>query len=288
MGIFVIKHNRMEETGNICAMYFSPTGTTAMVVTAIARRIGKALRIRTDVFDFTAKPARESLKTFGENDIVVFGMPVIAGRIPNLLLGYLDSIKGGGALAIPVVLFGNRAYDDALIELRDILLRNGFRTIAAAAFVGEHSFSDVLAKGRPDGKDMAVADVFADRVAEKIATGSGLTETIAVGGQLPLRPYYQPRDQAGNPIDIRKVKPRTDTSLCTDCKYCAHLCPLGSINQDRVEEIPGICMKCCACIKRCPAGAKYFDDPDFLYHKLELEQRYTERSEPELFLSAGF
>lgn len=268
----------------ICAMYFSPTGTTAKVVAAVAGRIGEALQIPAEVFDFTPRAARENPKTFESDNIVVFGMPVIAGRIPNLLLGYLDTVKGNGALAVPVVLFGNRAYDDALIELREILSRNGFRTVAAAAFVGEHSFSNVLAKGRPDGKDIAVARDFADKIAEKIAAGVDRIETVDVGGQLPLRPYYQPRDRAGNPIDIRKVKPRTDMSLCVDCKLCAELCPLGSINYDRVEEVPGTCMKCCACIKRCPAGAKYFDAPNFLYHKLELVQTYTERNEPELFL----
>lgn len=265
-------------------MYFSPTGTTEKVVTAIAGRIGEILHIPVDSFDFTPKAARGSLKTFEANHLLVFGMPVIAGRIPNLLLNDLDSVKGNGALAVPVVLFGNRAYDDALIELREILSRNGFRTIAAAAFVGEHSFSDILAQGRPDGKDMAIACDFADKVAERVASGVGLTETVAVNGQLPLRPYYQPRDRAGNPIDIRKVKPRTDKSLCVDCKLCATICPLEAINYDHVEEVPGVCMKCCACVKRCPAGAKYFDDPNFLYHKHELEQTYTERSEPELFL----
>lgn len=265
-------------------MYFSPTGTTEKVVTAIASRIGEALRIPADTFDFTPGVARKSPKTFVANDVVVFGMPVIAGRIPNLLLNYLDSVKGNGALAVPVVLFGNRAYDDALIELREILSRNGFRAVAAAAFVGEHSFSNVLGEGRPDGNDMAVALDFADKVAEKIISGEGLAETVAVNGQLPPRPYYQPRDREGNRIDIRKVKPRTDTSLCADCKLCAVSCPLEAINYDRVEEVAGICMKCCACVKRCPAGAKYFDDPNFLYHKLELERTYAERSEPELFL----
>ncbi|MDL2296522.1 EFR1 family ferrodoxin [Bacteroidales bacterium OttesenSCG-928-B11] len=269
---------------HVCAIYFSPTGTTEKVVTAIAHRIGETLRIPVDTFNFTPKAARESLKTFTTNHIAVFGMPVIAGRLPNLLLNYLDTIQGNGALAIPVVLFGNRAYDDALMELREIMSRNGFRTIAAAAFVGEHSFSNILAQGRPDEKDMAIARDFADQVAGKIISGADLTEPVSINGQLPLRPYYQPRDRAGNPIDIRKVKPHTDRSLCLDCKICAESCPLGAINHDHVEKITDPCMKCCACIKKCPVGAKYFDDPNFLYHKLELEQRYTGRSEPELFL----
>lgn len=269
---------------SISAMYFSPTGTTKKVVTAIMCCIGEVLHIPTEVFDFTPKAERDRLKAFTVDDIVVFGMPVIAGRIPNLMLDYLDTIKGNGALAVPVVLFGNRAYDDALIELREILSRNGFRTIAAAAFIGEHSFSDVLAKGRPDSKDMATAYDFANKVAEKIASGLDFCETVSVDGCLPLRPYYQPRDRVGNLIDIRKVKPNTDKLLCIDCKLCAEICPLGAISYDCVDEVPGVCMKCCACIKRCPVGAKYFDDSNFLYHKLELEQTCVERCEPEVFL----
>lgn len=68
-------------------------------------------------------------------------MPVIAGRVPNVLLKFLDTLQGGGALAVPVVLYGNRNFDDALIELRNILQDRGFYAIGAAAFIGEHSFS---------------------------------------------------------------------------------------------------------------------------------------------------
>ncbi len=85
---------------------------------------------------------------------MVFGTPTYAGRVPNVLLKYLATVKGNGAAAMPVVTFGNRAFDDSLIELRDILRDNGFRPFAAAAFVGEHSFSTTLAAGRPDADDL--------------------------------------------------------------------------------------------------------------------------------------
>lgn len=88
---------------------------------------------------------------FRQAILSVFGTPVIAGRVPNVLLKYLADIRGNGALGVPVVLYGNRNYDDALIELRDIMEAGGIRTIAAGAFIGEHSFSKVLGAGRPDG-----------------------------------------------------------------------------------------------------------------------------------------
>lgn len=269
----------------IFAMYFSATGTTQKVVEAIAGHISEAINIPLHIFDFTTKKARKTPQEFTAEDIVVFGMPVIAGRVPNLMLEYLNTIRGNGALAIPIVLFGNRNYDDALIELRNILSSNGFTPIAAGAFVGEHSFSDTLAQGRPDKEDMETVYLFANKITDKIKQGgSELKKIVDVKGETPIRPYYQPRDSAGNPIDIRKAKPKVDLSLCTDCKLCAELCPTEAINYDHVEEVPGVCMKCCACIKKCPVGARFFDDPGYLYHKSELEMLFERRAEPETFL----
>ena len=84
-------------------------------------------------------------------------------------------------------------------------------------------------------------------------------------------------------MDIRKVKPLTNDK-CTDCKICAEVCPMGSISFENVREVPGICIKCCACIKKCPENAKYYDDAGYLYHQHELEEEYTRRAEPEYFV----
>lgn len=259
----------------IWAMYFSPTGTTEKIVTCIADELagsGQAER-----FDFTLPKNRAEGKQFTEDDAIVFGVPVYAGRVPNVLLKYLDTVKGGGALAVPVVLYGNRNYDDALIELRNILEKNGFHTVAAAAFIGEHSFSKILAAGRPDDKDMKIARDFASQITLE---NKGM---IQVNGQDPIRGYYQPRDRKGVFIDIRKVKPLT-SHKCDECMICAQVCPMGSISFDDVREFTGICIKCGACIKKCPRGAKYYEDEGYLYHKQELEEGYTRRAEPELFL----
>ncbi|MCQ4638253.1 EFR1 family ferrodoxin [Anaerovorax odorimutans] len=259
----------------IWAMYFSPTGTTEKIVRCVADVL--AGNDQAEVFDFTLPQSRSEGKTFTEKDAVVFGVPVYAGRVPNVLLKYLDTVQGGGALAVPVVLYGNRNYDDALIELRNILEKNGFHTIAAGAFIGEHSFSKILAAGRPDDKDMELARDFASKI---VLENRGM---IQVKGEDPIRGYYQPRDRKGVFIDIRKVKPLTADS-CTDCKLCAQVCPMGSISFDNVREFTGICIKCGSCIKKCPQGAKYYEDEGYLYHKHELEEGYTRRAEPEVFL----
>ncbi len=269
----------------IWAVYFSGTGTTRRTVERIAGGIASWLNLPAESVDFSRPAVRQETLRFGEKDLVVFGTPVYAGRVPNVLLPFLrERIVGGGALAVPVVLFGNRNYDDALIELRNILAADGMHPIAAGAFVGEHSFSRVLGADRPNAEDEALMDEFSARVA---ALAAGLdaapVKSVAVRGQEPLRPYYTPRDRAGNPINILKVKPKTDLSRCGGCGLCADLCPMGSIDPADVSAIRGICIKCCACVKGCPTGAKFFDDAGYLYHQHELEAQYARPAENEVF-----
>lgn len=269
----------------IWAVYFSGTGTTRRTVERIAGGIASRLNLPAESVDFSRPAVRQETLCFGEKDLVVFGTPVYAGRVPNVLLPFLrERIMGGGALAVPVVLFGNRNYDDALIELRNILAADGMHPIAAGAFVGEHSFSRVLGADRPNAEDEVLMDEFAARVA---ALAAGLdaapVKSVAVRGQEPLRPYYTPRDRAGNPINILKVKPKTDMSRCGGCGLCADLCPMGSIDPADVSAVRGICIKCCACVKGCPTGAKFFDDAGYLYHQHELEAQYARPAENEVF-----
>ncbi len=269
----------------IWAVYFSGTGTTRRTVERIAGGIASRLNLPAESVDFSRPAVRQETLGFGEKDLVVFGTPVYAGRVPNVLLPFLrERVVGGGALAVPVVLFGNRNYDDALIELRNILAADGMHPIAAGAFVGEHSFSRVLGADRPNAEDEALMDEFAARVA---ALAAGLdaapVKSVAMRGQEPLRPYYTPRDRAGNPINILKVKPKTDLSRCGGCGLCADLCPMGSIDPADVSAVRGICIKCCACVKGCPTGAKFFDDAGYLYHQHELEAQYARPAENEVF-----
>lgn len=307
------------------AMYFSSTQTTAKVVSYVAYSMWQHLdeeakakakdkgksglpyaegaRKEAPVkfekaanINFTSAEARKENYSFDEDDIVVFGVPVMAGRVPNVLLDFLDTLEGGGALAVPVVVYGNRDYDDALIELRDILEDRGFHTLAAAAFIGEHSFSETLAAGRPDIKDMKVAETFTknlvkmvDKLMNNLCEGRSLEECIAgispakVEGQKPYRSYYVPRDRDGNTMDLLKVKPVLDKDKCTECGTCVEFCPMGSIKKEAPGYVEGMCIKCGACIKKCPAKALRFDDAGYICHKEQLEEDCAKRKEPALF-----
>lgn len=265
-------------------VYFSATGTTQKVADALAASLAQKLNAKVVTNDFTLPAAREQELCFAADELVLFGLPVYAGRVPNLLLPFVSKkVVGGGALAVPFVLYGNRNFDDGLIELRNVLEANGCHTIAAGAFVGEHSFSYTLGAHRPDDADMQVVEKLAELIAQRVNTLEKAPETpIEVKGCDPIRPYYTPRDRAGNPVNILKVKPKTNDK-CTNCGLCAEVCPMGSISRENPAEVTGICIKCGACFKKCPVGAKYYDDEGYLYHQHELEEGYARRAEPEIF-----
>jgi NAD-dependent dihydropyrimidine dehydrogenase PreA subunit/flavodoxin len=270
---------------NIQTLYFSATGTTEKIVTGIAEKIAEQYGGKSTVntIDFTLPEARKKTFSFDKDSLVIAGIPVYAGRVPNVLLKFLNTLCGNEATAVAIVLYGNRDYDDALIEFKDILESNGFTVIAGGAFIGEHSFSTTLGADRPDEQDMAVAADFAAKIYDK-TTKPDPDPAVVVKGNRPYREYYRPKDENGKFLNILKVTPKTNND-CIDCKLCAEVCPMGSIDPDDVSSITGICIKCCACIKKCPNGAKYFDDEKYLWHKHELEATYTAtRREPEFFV----
>ena len=118
------------------AVWFSGTGTTEKTVTRIARRLAEALGARYNPYSYTLPEARQRELTIPAGDLAVVGCPTYAGRVPNLLMPWLrDQLRGSGALAVPVVLFGNRNYDDALMELSQLLTAGGFTCVAGAAFI---------------------------------------------------------------------------------------------------------------------------------------------------------
>ena len=275
------------KNSTVTAMYFSPTGTTQTVVSAIARTISEKTLGKTQLAanDFTLPQGRKESAVFTEQDIVVLGVPVYAGRVPNVLLPYLNSLAGGGAKAVAIVVYGNRNYDDALIELGDILQARGFTAVAAGAFIGEHSFSQTLAQARPDQNDLALAIEFASQAASKIRNQTQ-PASVVVTGSRPYRPYYMPRNEKNESVDFRRIKPKTNAD-CIDCKLCAEVCPMGSIDYNDVSQVVGMCIKCGACIKKCPVQAKFYDDENYVRHKRELEVDCARRREPECFIEAG-
>lgn len=277
------------------AAYFSPTGTTRKIVMALSVHLKDAMLntmtnaktdIKRDTIDFTPLSERTSNEEIriSSDELFILGIPVYAGRVPNVLLPYLKRFKGDNTKAVIVAVYGNRHYDDALMELSQLLVSNGFDVIAGCAFIGEHAFSSVLAAGRPDSNDLLACKRYAYEIAKKLThMASQRVDDFIMPGHSPLRPYYRPVDDDGIPFDFKRIVPVTKTT-CIDCGLCAKICPVQSISDVDYQTITGLCIKCCACVKHCPVEAKQFDDPNFMKHKKELEVDFFSRRSPECFL----
>lgn len=267
----------------VWAVYYSGSGSTRRLLRGMAEAAGEALMLPVRELDYSRPEAREKSYCFTETDLVFWGSPTYAGRLPNVLLPFLrGNFAGGGAAAVAVVLYGNRSYDDALKELCEVLTGNGFLAAAGAAVTAEHAFAPALAHGRPNGEDRAAAAEFARKTALTLREREHPIP-VTVPGREPIGAYYTPLGLDGEPARFLKAKPKTDPEQCTRCGLCAAVCPMGSIPREEPTECTGICIKCQGCIRECPAGAKYFDDEAFLSHRAMLEQNYIRRRENEFY-----
>ena len=273
------------EVSRIHGLCYSATGVTEKVVRILMEALEGELGLSQAVFHSFRKPGERAADyAFGPGDLVVVGCPTYAGRMPNKIApDFRARLRGNGALAVAAVTFGNRAYDNSLAELCAVLEAAGFHTAAAGAFPGRHAFTDILGEGRPDWDDKRALQRFAKQIAGKLRELEGVPPPAGVPGD-PEAPYYIPKGLDGEPVNFLKAKPRTDLGKCCNCGVCARTCPMGAIDPKNVAEVPGTCIKCQACVRRCTRHAKYFDDPAFLSHVAMLEEHFREPKEPEVFL----
>ena len=268
----------------VCTLCYSATGNTARAVDTVGAELAAKLGLPLEQFSFTRPVEREKEYSFTERDLVVVGTPTYAGKMPNKLLPDFQSrLHGNGALAVAVVTFGNRNYDNSLAELCAVLEADGFHTVAAGAFVGRHAFTDELAYGRPGWSDQFEMKEFAKRIADKVNSLTGISVPVQVPGD-PAAPYYVPKGTDGQPAKFLKAKPKTKLAKCNGCGACARFCPMGAIDPQHPAEVPGTCIKCQACVRKCTKQAKYFDDEAFLSHVKMLEQTFSAPKETEVFL----
>lgn len=267
----------------VCAVYFSPTGNTRLVVCAAAHRLAERLGAACTEISITVPGERLQELCFGADDLTVIGAPTYAGKLPNKMLPYYqEHLRGRGTAALAMITYGNRSYDNSLAELCHVLGQNGFCTVAAGAFAGTHAFSDLLAPGRPDKNDMQEVLSLADAAADKLLSDATLSPVQPDGDA--DAPYYVPKGTDGQPAKFLKAKPLTDAALCVGCGLCARECPMGSIDSADSTQVTGICIKCQSCVRKCPRKAKYFEDAAFLSHVAMLEQNFTRRADNCVFV----
>jgi ferredoxin len=264
-------------TQSLKLAYFSPTGTTKTIVHAIARGIGHT---QVELIDITKSDVRSRSLRTSEDDLLVVAVPVYIGRVPAIVMDWLDSIEAHSTPTVCVVVYGNRAYEDALLELEDTLKKRGCVPIASAAYVGEHSFSSdetPIAGHRPDAVDLGHAEAFGRKVAEKLASAPSQAEALdlATPGNRPYRGSSKLWD-----VDFIAVG-----DVCTQCGMCAEVCPADAVDAGHSDVIDQVkCITCCACIKNCPQSARTMKPSPVKDAALRLNRLYGERKQPEFFL----
>ncbi|WP_320168031.1 EFR1 family ferrodoxin [Mangrovibacterium marinum] len=258
-------------------IYFSPTHTTASIAKTIAEKLSSNTvhEVNLTKSDFLFEP-----DNFSNESLSVIGMPVYAGRLPLDAVVRFLNIDGKGSKAVVVVVYGNREFDDALLELTELAEKANFEVVAAAAFIGEHSYSTVhkpIAANRPDAGDMQKVADFADRIHQKLA---GPDSDISFdSSQIPgNRPFVKRKEHPA-------AAPATDTETCTLCGLCAASCPTDAIRVgSSIVTDPEKCIWCCACVKQCPEQARTFDVEIIQSIRERLFQNCVQRKEPQFFL----
>jgi len=252
----------------IKTLYFSPTGTTKKIVETISKTLG----VVENNYNITLPKHRDILPSFDKEDLLVVGIPVYAGRIPRLIIDQLTNIKGNETPIVLVAVYGNRDYDDALLEMKDVFVQNGFMPIAAGAFIGEHSYTSEVASNRPDIEDLKICKEFAETIKTHLYLGDYKTKELHVKGNFPYR-EIKPSLPLGPTVD----------ESCISCGICTINCPTGALKYNRhISVIDDLCIRCHACVRKCPFHAIDFEE------KLDpvknwLIDNFTERRESELF-----
>lgn len=247
---------------NVIEIVFSPTGGTAKVADIIGKRWSES-PVKIDLSDAKADLSQCEI---AEQDMVVIAMPSFGGRVPAVAIERLREISGHGANCVAVCVYGNRAYEDTLVEMADTANECGFQVTAAIAAVAEHSIIPQYAAGRPDEADQKQLTDFADRIA-------GKTEPAAtIPGDRP----YKKAGGAG-------LVPKPDRS-CTKCGLCAETCPVQAIEPAQFIANPKKCISCMRCVKTCPQNARKVNGLMVSAAALAIKKACSVRKENELFL----
>ncbi len=227
---------------NTYAVYFSATGTTERCVDVIAEELcdGPAAQIN------LADNLTPDYPDFSRDDVVIVAAPVYGGRIPAQAAEALSKMAGNGATAVAAVVFGNRDYDDAMLELTDILAGSGFRIVGAGTFVGCHSIFPKVGSGRPDDKDCAQLREFAGACRKALSDAD--YPSLDIKGNRPYKPYGGV-----------SIHPSAKTDDCIRCGKCAAKCPVQAINPSEPYRTDATrCISCGRCISVCTQKARRY------------------------------
>lgn len=251
----------------IYQMIFSPTGGTQKV----SNLLSGAMDGSVETIDLTDRDKDFGAVAVGAEDLVLIAVPSYGGRVPQPAIDRILQIRGNGAAAVLICAYGNRAYEDTLVELEDAACQAGFFPVAAVAAVAEHSVVRKFAAGRPDADDQVILREFASRILKKYR-GAARTKPALPGN----RPYKKRGGSGMVPLP---------TKSCVYCGYCAAHCPTGAIDgRDPAKVDVNRCISCMRCVTICPQAARAADEKTVAAVAEMLQKVCADRKENELFL----
>ena len=244
---------------------FSPTGGTERAAKAITQNWPQV-----ETIDLSAADTSYPDLSFEEDSLVLIAMPSFGGTAPQLALDRLSMLKGNGAWCAIAAVYGNRAYEDTLVQMEDYAHNAGFRVISAVSAVAEHSIIHEYAAGRPNSDDCKILEKYGEQILEKVSSGDSST---------PMIPGNRPYKKAGAGL-IPKAG-----SDCTSCGLCAQKCPAGAISADNLKATEKQkCISCMRCVSICPVHARKVSGLMVSIAAAAIKKACSVEKENELFL----
>lgn len=253
----------------ITTVYFSATYTTHRIVGHVAKRLSEEVT----ECDITNQTPEGEIR-IPDDEVLIVGIPVYAGRVPEMARERIRQFKGHGTPAVAIAVYGNRDYDDALLELSDLLSENGFQVVSAGAFIAQHSIFPKVGAHRPDADDYQQMNVFADETRKMLDKNQEKLLPIHIRGN---RPYKIPGSIPIYPSGM---------ASCKECGKCVELCPAGAIPKEAPRKVDETkCIKCGRCIVVCPTKSRQFGGVKYTLASIKFNMAYKERREPEMFFA---
>lgn len=253
----------------VIQIVFSPTGGTQQVADIITAEWENHV----NKVDLTNSKNDYSTLNFSQDDIAVITVPSYGGRVPALATERLAKINGNQAQCVVICVYGNRAYEDTLLELSDIAKQSNFKVVAAISAIAEHSIMHQYATGRPDHKDKDELRNFARKILKKFKNFNADTSTFQIPGN---RPYKK----SGGGGLIPKANDK-----CVNCGLCAERCPAQAISKENIKSADSKkCISCMRCVVQCPQSARKVNGAMVSVAALAIKKACSKRKDNELYI----
>ena len=164
-----------------------------------------------------------------------------------------------------------------------MLRERGFKIIAGASFIAEHSYVHKEAPvgiGRPDESDLYIALDLGKEIGKKIENPSEAeieSKPLKFGNVHLMDKSKWPGARTMAMLSV----PKYDEEKCTQCNNCVEVCPVEAVDTNYSTNSEK-CIRCMACIKFCPTKAKAISFPPKLTEFMNSWDK--KRKEPILYI----